>query len=70
MKVMATENVTIDVNIYWDRDEPDGSECICCGDRCYLSMWRLVVSAVKFVSRTKTEHILCEACHNALMKGQ
>lgn len=58
----------IRVTIFWDRDEPDGSECICCGDKCYLTMWRAFVSSRKIAERMPLDLVLCESCHQAAME--
>lgn len=59
---------TITINAYWDRDEPDGCRCVCCGDQCFLAMWRLILSAKK-IFRQKTTPVLCDSCHQAIMES-
>ncbi len=55
------------VTAYFDRDEPDGSECAACGDRCYLWMWRLMMRCGK--RRIPTCNVLCEGCHQATLES-
>jgi hypothetical protein len=64
---MAT-HATIELEVSWVRVEPDGSECVCCGDICYLWMWTLIVTASKFVNINDTEIVLCDSCHQLVDK--
>ena len=64
---MDAKSVVIDASMCWEEDEPDGSECIACGDNCYLDMWVLIICCENFAI-IKTEHVLCGSCHNALIE--
>lgn len=61
--------VTITICPYWDRDEPDGSECNVCGESCYLSMWRLYVRSLSGRVLGACEAVMCDSCHQCLMEG-
>lgn len=67
---MAATTVTVRLNWYWDRDQPDGSACVLCGDVCYLKMWRLYVTVENPASVTATEHCACDSCHRVLMEQE
>lgn len=60
--------ITVNLSLYWDRDEPDGSKCEACGDQCFLAMWRAFVSAGRLCSRQPLDCVLCDACHWAMME--
>lgn len=60
---------TLKFTAYFDRDEPDGSPCAACGERCYLWMWRLIMRITDTERRHKTPTVLCESCHLAVMEG-
>lgn len=58
---MNAKYVRIVGRLFWEQEEADGSECCCCGDRCYLSMWRLMVSFAK-LSKVGTSFVTCQSC--------
>ena len=60
--------VHVSANFYWDRDDPDGSACANCGDRCYLTMWRLFVAIEKLSGPVSTKLVMCDSCHTGLME--
>lgn len=66
----ANENfVTVEATLFWDRDEPDGSECALCGDQPLLTMWRGFASVEKIANRVSTDVVLCDSCHEELMES-
>lgn len=60
---------TIVVTSYFDREDPDGSECVACGDKCYLKMWRLFYSIEKSGRLLRHKTVLCDSCHQAAMES-
>ena len=65
---MASSTITIRINLYWDRVQPDGSACVLCGDVCHLRMWRLFVTTETPASVTATDNCACDSCHQVLME--
>ena len=57
---------TITVSIAWGRVEPDGSECTACGDRCYLTMWRWLVSTGTSSPPQVVGPVLCGSCYDCI----
>lgn len=63
---MASTNLTIKVHYSWEPDQADGSECFCCGVRCYLFMSRLVVSLESTGKKLGTTFVACQSCSIAI----
>ena len=64
---MALEAVTITITIDWIDADPDGSECVGCGDKCFLKMSRLVTKAGSSVIGEMLSVVLCGSCSDALV---
>ncbi|QDV86949.1 hypothetical protein [Planctomycetes bacterium TBK1r] len=65
---MAT--LTVHVDFRWDQDDPDGSECCGCGDRCYLQMTRMFFCVNDSGQWLPTEVVVCLACSDVLEDGE
>ena len=61
-------SAVIYVRTWWERCEADGSKCACCGEQCFLTMWRLFFASEKLAKRTGTCSVMCDACHQAEME--
>ena len=55
--------VTIRVELLWEPQDPDGTECCLCGDVCFLSMWRLFVRKLGAVAKSETKYCRCQSCY-------
>jgi len=58
--------VTIKISIEWKKSDSDGSQCECCEEICFLSMWNPVASASKHLKPTAIDFAICDACYEAL----
>lgn len=63
---MASET-TIHVAFEWVRQDPDGSNCECCKDQCFLYMW--VATAVVNGDMQPTDFALCGSCYHAAIEN-
>lgn len=62
------KHVRINVRMFWDRAEPDGTRCVVCDDQCFLCMWTPVFVARKMARIKRTDIAMCDSCHQALME--
>jgi hypothetical protein len=62
-------SVVVSCRLYWDRDEPDASECLMCGDKCYLTMWRAIMVVGSNTKPWRSCLAMCDPCHQAAMEG-
>ncbi len=55
-------SVAVTLAVYWVDVEPDGSECVVCGDRCYIGQRELVAAADGGPIVFRSGHFKCVAC--------
>ncbi len=55
--------VTISVEILWEQQDPDGTECCRCGDVCFLNMWRMFVRKLGSLWKNETKYCQCQSCY-------
>lgn len=59
---MASANITVSLSLEWAEVEPDDSECIECGERCYLGQRELVANAEGGRTMWRSGYFKCVAC--------
>ena len=50
------------MKLFYEQDEPDGSDCHFCGETIYLILWRAFTSS-DFDPHRPTDLVLCDGCH-------
>lgn len=59
------DSLVVEIRTKVEQADPDGRQCVVCGDSCYLSMWEIAV----YVDSKRQDGIvgvLCSSCRDIL----
>ena len=63
---MANSTITFKLSHRWIKEDPDGQECVVCGDTCYLfPPRRLKVTVHPIGSSFEMDGVICNSCLDA-----
>lgn len=60
-------SIEIDIDIWFDECDPDGSKCHGCEETIYLRQWSLVFSVNR--ERQESSLSLCQSCYEIFEEG-